>query len=102
MLSPTLEKIRAMHSLDISKLPIVKARVEKMFGSEESTQKIVAKRKTTSQERYGADHIMKTQEGIDYLETALEIDSSKHYILFEYFDTANLEKQGLNGIFSKK
>lgn len=41
----------------------IAARVEKMFGSEESVKKIVANRRKTSQERYGADHIMKTEEG---------------------------------------
>lgn len=42
-----------------------KKRVEKMFGTEESVKQIVEKRKQTSLERYGADHIMKTKEGQD-------------------------------------
>ena len=41
----------------------IKKRVEQMFGTEKAVQEIVAKRKKTSQERYGADHIMKTDEG---------------------------------------
>jgi len=47
-------------------------RVEKMFGTEESTQKIVNKRRETSVKRYGADHIMKTDEGIRRLNEAMQ------------------------------
>lgn len=47
-------------------------RVEKMFGTEESTQKIVSKRRETSVKRYGADHIMKTDEGIRRLNEAMQ------------------------------
>jgi len=38
------------------------ARVEKMFGTESATQKIVDKRKKTSQEKYGTDHPMQNEE----------------------------------------
>lgn len=51
------------------------ARVEKMFGTEEATKNIVEKRKQTSIKRYGADHIMKTQEG---KERVLEVFQEKY------------------------
>ena len=38
-----------------------KSRVEKMFGTEESTQQIVAKRRTTSIEKYGTAHPMQNE-----------------------------------------
>lgn len=47
-------------------------RVEKMFGDEESVSKIVNKRRETSQLRYGADHIMKTDEGLNRLKNAMQ------------------------------
>jgi hypothetical protein len=47
-------------------------RVDKMFGTEESTQKIVEKRKQTSRERYGADHIMQTDEGVRRVKAAMQ------------------------------
>jgi hypothetical protein len=48
------------------------ARVEKMFGSEEAKQKIVEKRKSTSIQRYGAEHIMKTEEGLQKVKDAMQ------------------------------
>lgn len=47
-------------------------RVEKLFGTEESISKIVKKRRETSQKRYGADHIMKTEEGMNRLKNAMQ------------------------------
>lgn len=38
------------------------ARVEKMFGTEEAKQKIVAKRRKTSRKKYGTDHPMQNAE----------------------------------------
>ena len=40
----------------------VAKRNEKMFGTEEAVKNIVTKRRKTSQERYGADHPMKTKK----------------------------------------
>lgn len=48
--------------LPINSKENIAARVEKMFGTEESTQNIVEKRKETSRLKYGADHPMKNKE----------------------------------------
>jgi len=40
----------------------IDARVEQMFGTEESVQKIVEKRRKTSRKRYGTDHPMQNKE----------------------------------------
>ena len=50
----------------------IAARVESMFGTPEAIHDIVEKRKKTSMERYGADHIMKTPEGIARLNEAMQ------------------------------
>ena len=40
----------------------IAARVDKMFGTEESVKKIVAKRKQTNQQKYGTDHPMQNEK----------------------------------------
>ena len=47
-------------------------RVEKMFGDQEAKQRIVEKRKQTSREKYGADHIMQTEEGVERVKKAMQ------------------------------
>lgn len=50
----------------------IAARVEKMFGTQEAIDARTEKTKKTMQERFGADHIMKTEEGVRRLTEAMQ------------------------------
>lgn len=83
----------------------IESRVQQMFGSEESTQKIVAKRKATSRKRYGSDHIMQTEEGVKRLKKAMQekygVDHPyQSQEILDKMKENNLKKYGVENVAS--
>lgn len=80
-------------------------RNEQMFGSEQAVKEIVAKRRKTSRERYGADHPMQSKEIQDKQKAVLQEKYGVDHPLqnpeiLKKMQATNLERHGVENVAS--